>query len=199
MAASLATPWRDNKLVYGRISRALHWGMAMLFAWQFAGVGFRALGILEPLAKLIASTHGATGTLLLALVLLRGAWGLAHLRRRPAPPAHGPRRLATLGHLALYGLMLAVPALALLRTYGMGRAFAPFGIPLFAGFEGRIGWMTAPANALHGLLGWTLLALIAGHVVMAVAHRVFWQDDVLVRMAGSAAPAAAHHPETVSR
>ena len=33
--------------------------------------------------------------------------------------------------MALYLLMWAVPAIALLRQYGSGRAFAPFGIPLW--------------------------------------------------------------------
>jgi cytochrome b561 len=83
--------------------------------------------------------------------------------------------------------MLLVPGLALLRAYGSGRAFSPFGVPLFPGFPGGpIGWMTAPAHAAHGLLAWLLLALIAGHVVMALAHRLIWRDDVLQRMAGRA-------------
>ncbi|MFC0411012.1 cytochrome b [Roseomonas elaeocarpi] len=179
-------PWRDTPLRYGLVSRALHWSMALLFAWQFAGMAIRLTVGRSPLTAFMVGTHAPLGTLLLLLVLLRGAWGLLNLGRRPG---HGPGavgRLANLGHLALYGLMLVVPLLALLRQYGSGRAFAPFGVPLMPGFEGRIEALVAPANAAHGLLAWTLLALVGGHVLMVLVHRFLWRDDVLSRMAGRA-------------
>ncbi|WP_242662222.1 cytochrome b [Teichococcus deserti] len=181
----MALSWRDTPERYGLITRALHWGMAGVFAWQFLGMALRNLLGRGPVAGFFVSSHTALGTVLLLLVLLRGAWGLYN---RPRRPPHGPGwlgRASVAGHLALYGLMLLVPSLALLRAYGSGRAFSPFGVPLFPGFQGGpIGWMTAPGNAAHGLLAWVLLALIAGHIVMAVAHRVIWRDDVLQRMAG---------------
>ena len=185
------TPWLDTPARYGLVSRALHWGMAALFAWQFAGMAVRLLVGRSPLTAFMVGTHAPLGTLLLVLVLARGAWGLANARRRPrhAPGVLG--RLATLGHLVLYAGMLVVPSLALLRAAGSGRGFAPFGIPLFAPFSGGpVGWMVAPANAAHGLLAWTLLTLVAGHIAMVVVHRRLWRDDVLHRMAGPlAAPA----------
>ncbi|MDX5503091.1 MAG: cytochrome b/b6 domain-containing protein, partial [Halomonas sp.] len=71
--------------------------------------------------------------------------------------------------------------LALLRQYGSGRTFEPFGIPLMPGFEGEIEWMVAPGSLFHGVLGWVLLALIVGHVAMVMWHRRQGQD-VLGRM-----------------
>ena len=174
--------WLDTPERYGLVSRALHWLMAGLFLWQFLGMGLRlALGR-HPVSAFFVGTHAPLGTLLFLLVLLRGAWGLANARRRPP---HGPGlagRAAWAGHLVLYALMLAIPTLALLRQYGSGRAFAPFGIPLMPGGE-RIPALMAPANAAHGNLAWLLLALIAGHVAMVVVHRLRGQD-VLPRMAG---------------
>ena len=79
--------------------------------------------------------------------------------------------------------MLVVPAMGLLRQYGSGRTFEPFGIPLFSGFEGEIAWLVEPGNLLHGSLAWTLLALIVGHIVMAFWHRKKSSDtDVIPRM-----------------
>lgn len=181
----MSSPWFDTPQRYGLVSRALHWGMAAVFAWQFAGMAVKILVGRHPVTAFMVGSHASVGTLLMLLVLLRGAWGLANARRRPrhAPGLMG--RLATAGHLLLYALMLVVPSLALLRAAGSGRGLAFFGIPVFAPFEGGpVGWMVAPASAAHGLLAWTLLALVAGHVLMVVVHRWLWRDDVLQRMAG---------------
>lgn len=181
----MSSRWLDTPQRYGLVSRALHWGMAALFAWQFTGMAVRILVGRHPVTAFMVGSHASIGTLLMLLVLLRGAWGLANAHRRPrhAPGLMG--RLATAGHLLLYVMMLVVPSLALLRAAGGGRGLAFFGIPVFSPFQGGpVGWMVAPANAAHGLLAWTLLALVAGHVLMVVVHRWLWRDDVLQRMAG---------------
>ncbi|WP_066272319.1 cytochrome b [Hydrogenophaga palleronii] len=187
MSASLpatASPWFDTPQRFGRITRWLHWGMALLFAWQFVGMGLRlALGR-TPLVSFFVGTHASVGLLLLILVLLRGAWGLANRARRPS---HGDSllgRAARLGHAALYLLMFVVPALALVRLYGSGRAFAWFNtVPLFAASP-KDEALIAPAALLHGPLAWLLLALVAGHVGMVLLHRWLWRDGVAERMIG---------------
>ncbi|WP_104203304.1 cytochrome b [Billgrantia saliphila] len=163
---------------YGRVTRYLHWGMAALFVWQFASAGAHALLPDSALDEFFWPTHKLTGTLLMALAIVRLAWALIERHRRPP----SVNLAATVGHLTLYALMIVIPAVALLRQYGSGRAFSPFGLPLMPGFEGEIEWMTALGSLVHGLLGWTLLALVVGHVAMAVAHRRLGQQDVLKRM-----------------
>ena len=170
--------WMDTPAGYGRISRLLHWLMALLFAWQFAGaILYVSIGD-TALTRFVGGRHFDMGALLFLLVLLRGGWGLLNLRRRPPHPGR-LGRAARAGHAALYGMMLLVPALALLRQYGSGEAFAPFGIPLMPGFPGKIPWMMAPADLLHYWLGFLLLAMILGHVAMVFLHRWWWRDDVL--------------------
>lgn len=171
---------RDNQVTYGRVSRFLHWGMALLLAWQFLSAGAHLLLDDTAVEAFFWPTHKPLGFALFVLMILRAAWALLHLRVRPP----SVNRLASAGHVALYLLVLVVPALALLRQYGSGRAFEPFGIPLMPGFEGeRIDWMTAPGNLLHSWLGWLLLVLIVGHVFMAFWHRRRPdQPDVLERM-----------------
>lgn len=175
--------WLDSPDRYGRISRWLHWGMALLFAWQFVGMGLRlALGR-TPLVSFFVGSHGSVGLLLLILVLLRGAWGLANRRRRPPHGTGWLGRAAALGHGALYLLMVVVPLLAFVRAYGSGRAFTWFNtVPLWgAGPKNEA--LVAPAVA-HGPLAWTLLALIVGHVAMVLLHRWMWRDQVAQRMVG---------------
>lgn len=180
-------PWRDTPARYGLVSRLLHWGMALLFLWQFAGMAVRLTVGRSPVTAFMVGSHVSIGSLLFLLVLARGAWSLLNLRRRPRHAAGLAGQAARLGHLALYGLMLAVPALALLRHYGSGRAFAPFGLPLLPGGRERIDALMAPADLAHGLLAWALLAAVAGHVVMVLVHQRLWRDGTWARMGGRAA------------
>src|SRR5690606_25380450 len=96
------------------------------------------------------------------------AWG----NRRHRPP-HEPGRVgraAWLGHVLMYLLMAVVPSLALLRQYGSGRVFEPFGVPLMAASD-KLPALMAPADALHGWLAWFLLLLVSGYVTMVLVLR----------------------------
>lgn len=168
---------------YGRVSRLLHWGMAALFAIQFLIAGVHFAFPDTALEAAVWGAHKPLGGLLMLLVVLRLVWVLVDHGRRPP----SINLVASLGHLALYALMVAVPLVALLRQYGSGRAFAPFGFPLMPGFEGEVEWMTALGGIFHGLLGWVLLALVVGHAAMAIWHRRADDENVLARMAPHAA------------
>ncbi|SHI80078.1 cytochrome b561 [Roseomonas rosea] len=181
----------DSPARYGLVSRVLHWGMAALFAWQFAGMGLRLLLGRHPVSAFFVGTHAGVGTLLFVLVLLRGAWGLLNARRRPSHRAGWLGWAARLGHMLIYALMLVVPGLALLRQWGSGRAFAPFGLPLWGARESTAPALVQAGNAAHGELAWLLLAVVAGHVAMVILHRRLLRHDVLPRMAGPLRPAEA--------
>ena len=185
---------RDSRERYGAVSRILHWGMAALIAWQFLTAITRVVAEDSALDKFLWATHKHSGVLLLVLIILRGAWALSNARNRPevssvggpmpAPPTASTA--ARLGHRAMYGLILVIPVLALMRQYGSGKAFSPFGLPFMPGFDtGKIEWLMAPASLFHGALGWLLLATIVGHITMALVHRYRAGDeDVLPRMLG---------------
>ncbi|MBA4242740.1 cytochrome b [Ectopseudomonas hydrolytica] len=166
---------------YGSVSRALHWSMAVLLAWQFVTVIVHVLLEDSALDKFAWGTHKATGLLLMVLVVIRLCWALYSRNRRPASVS----TLARLGHLTLYGLLFVIPFIALLRQYGSGREFVAFGMTVMPGFsDPKIDWMIAPASLLHGNLGWLLLLLVIGHVAMALIHRRQGGEDVLARMIG---------------
>lgn len=171
----------DSATRYGTVSRTLHWGMALGLGWMFASAITHSLAEKSALDAFLWPTHKHVGSLLMLLVLLRGAWALMNAGRRP--PSVGT--LAHLGHLGLYGLMVAIPFIGLLRQYGSARAFSPLGLPVFPGRDAdtAVKWMTDLGGALHGELGWALLALTVGHVFMAFWHRRRG-PDVLPRMLG---------------
>lgn len=185
----MTSGWLDNAQRYGVVSRALHWTMAAVFLWQFVGMGLRiALGR-APLVSFMVGTHGPLGALLFVLVVVRVLWGLLNRRRRPSYEPGLLGTLARAGHISLYVLMAIVPALALLRAWGSGRGFQPFGLPVFPATGEQVAWAMAPANALHGLLAWALLLLIAGHVFMVFVHHFIRRDDTARRMIPSAGAA----------
>lgn len=175
----MALALMDSSTRYGWVSRILHWGMALLFIWQFSGAGARVLLEETAIERFLWGTHREVGVALMALVILRALWAMANASRRP--PAVSV--MARLGHVALYGLMIAVPSIALIRQYGSGRALDVWGINLMSGGGERIEWMTNLGGLLHGELGWALLALVVGHIAMAVLHRRLTNHSIMTRMA----------------
>lgn len=177
----------DLEQKYGLVTRLLHWGIAALILWQFLGMGLRlALGR-HPVSAFFVGGHQTVGFVLMVLIAVRAVWALVNMGRRP--PHHGLIGFAArAGHLALYGLMLAVPALALLRAWGGTRGFAPWGIQIFAprADDAQVPWAVSAGNLLHGELAWLLAALVLGHVVMVGVHEGLWRDGTLGRMLGRA-------------
>lgn len=186
LGSSVATPpssWphADSATRYGTVSRWFHWGMALCFAAVFAAALAHHFLEDSALDGLLWPLHRPLGALLMLLVLLRAAWALLHAKQRPPHVS----RAAHLGHLTLYALMVAVPCIGLLRQYGSGRAFAPFGLPLMPGRpDDKVDWLVELGGLLHGELGWVLLACVAGHVAMALWHRRQRAGNVLPRMLG---------------
>lgn len=177
-------PLRDTTRAYGKISRFFHWSIAMLILLQFFGMFLKLwLGRGSPTAGFFVGLHQPTGTILFALIVSRVLWAFANRGNRPD---HGDGllgRAARMGHLALYLVMVYVPASALIRAYGSKRGFAPFGFEIFAPKTPELGW-TASFAEYHGEAAWLLLVLILGHVAMVGIHETMWRDGTLAKMAG---------------
>jgi len=139
---------------------------------------------LTPAKVRVFALHKSIGMTILALVLLRIAWRLTE--RRPADPPAMPRwqrHAAHALHLALYGLILAIP---LSGWWFNSAANAPlvwfgwFDLPsLTGGFDPL--WKPR-ALLLHQTLFWVLVALLVAHVGAALWHHFKERDDVLWRM-----------------
>lgn len=175
-------PLQDSPSRYGLITRALHWGMALLFLAQFASaIAHWALPRENALRDALWSYHVDLGITLFVLVLLRGVWGLINLQRRPEHSG-AIGAAAQAGHVVLYALMIIVPGTRILAAAGSDRGLSYFGMTIFAPREAEIAWMQGPSE-WHGELGWILGLIILGHIAMAVGwHHLVQRDGQLQRM-----------------
>lgn len=175
---------RHDQPRYDRVARALHWAIGALLLGQVV-FGFLLDEIAPrgtPARAPVINLHKSFGLLLLALVLVRLGWRLAH--SPPAWPAGlsaWQQRAATWGHRALYACMLALPLSGYVASnfsrHGVklfGLALPPWGPDLPAVYR--------VFNGLHVALALAFALLIAGHVGVALRHALA-RDGVAGRMA----------------
>ncbi|MBJ9976424.1 cytochrome b/b6 domain-containing protein [Pseudomonas sp. S75] len=160
------------------LARTLHWLMALLIlAMLFIGVTM--VTDLSPRHPLLIELHKATGLALLVLVVLRIILRLS-LPHPPLPRDLPPlqRFAAAASHLALYGLMLAMPLLgwAMLSAGGYPR---PLQLPAIAPHDLQL---YAVLRQAHGWAGYLLFATILVHIGAALMHTLVRRDGVMRSM-----------------
>lgn len=142
----------------------LHWIVALLILFNYITGDFMADAMRAAVnagEKLGPTPHVIAGIAIVLLVL----WRMAIKAKRGAPgPLPGEsaamNKMAHLGHLALYGVVI-------LTVVSGGLAWG-------AGIRA--------AGEAHETLTTVLMVLVAGHVVMALYHQFVKRDGVLMRM-----------------
>ncbi len=162
------------------VSRVLHWVMAaMILAMLFIGVSMVAS--LAAYHRLV-SVHEPLGLAILALAVVR----LINRLVNPPPslPAQMPALLKLVAHgshWVLYTLMLALPLIgwAMLSAarypIDIGPATLPPILPAAPG-------LYAVLRQLHGVLAWTLFAVVLAHLSAALMHALVFKDGVFASM-----------------
>ena len=178
---------------YDAVAMILHWlTAAAVLGLLVAGMTMTRLQPGSALQFSLYQLHKSVGITVLALTLIRLGWRLAH--RPPALPDSMPgweRRAAALGHLALYGLLVAMPL-----TGWAVVSVSPYNIPTV--LYGLVPWPHLPGLAtlphadkhaaeevlkqLHDAGAWIMLALLAVHAGAAVRHLLWLRDGVMERM-----------------
>lgn len=151
---------------YSRLQIALHWAIMLLIILNYAtsdamSAAWRGLREGRDAYGTTASLHVWAGATILALVLVRLVLRLT--RGAPHAPAGTPplfRRGAHLAHLAIYVLLVAVPA---------------------AGFATWFGGIGAAGEA-HVVMFNLLVVIVLLHVAGALFHQFLLKDDLIARM-----------------
>ena len=174
---------------YDSLSRALHWVTAVVvtIAFVLGPEGFGRLihqGV-DPATRSDIVWHETLGITVLVLTVLRLVW----VALRPAAPrfemAAWMRHASRLTHAALWLLLLALPATALLALGSEAHPLTLLGglridrMPLIAGsrIAGLADW-----GDVHGWLGDTIMWLAGLHAAAAIFHHLVLKDGVLMAM-----------------
>jgi len=172
----------STRSVYGNFAKLLHWLIAAILVVQFA------LGALMPNIRrgmepgLAMHTHIAIGIVVLALIVVRLLWRLAH----PVVPApelpRWQRRASEAVHWLLY-LLVFVTTLSG-WFYASARGWSPTFFGLFA-LPALVAQGSAFGRAVGGIhegIVWVLLGVIALHAAAALLHAFVYRDQVMQRM-----------------
>ena len=168
---------------YNGVAKTFHWLVFVLMSGAFT-VGFYMGDLpLSPAKLQLVSWHKWTGVTIFFLVLLRLCWRL--LNPPPALPTHmqpWERRLSGLTHWALYLLMLAMPLSGWIMSSAKGVPTVWFGLVQLPDLIEKNKPLGKSLEEVHETIGFTILALVALHVLAALKHHFMDRDDVLARM-----------------
>jgi cytochrome b561 len=161
----------------------MHWLMVLVFVGIYVAVNLIDVFPKGSDARQWAkNAHFSLGLLVFGLVWIRIVFRLLGGTPEIVPaPAAWQEKLAKLGHLALYALMLAMPLLgwAALSAFDKPIAFFGLNLPALLSADKELGRTLMDVHELGGNLGY---ALIGGHTLAALYHHYFMKDNTLRRM-----------------
>jgi len=167
---------------YHGFAIALHWLMAVAIAALFSlGLYMTELELSPTKLKLYA-WHKWLGVSVFMLLWLRLA---VRLIKPPPPPLAAPpwqQRAARFAHIALYGLMLALPVSGWLMSSAAGFQTVWFGVLPLPDLVAKSRPLFEALKEVHEALGNLLALVVALHVAGALKHHFIERDATLARM-----------------
>lgn len=171
-------------LTYNWLARQLHWFMAALILFIFLlGLTMTALPLSETRLEMI-TWHKWVGMTILALAVVRLLWRLATPHPSLTNPAIPPlmEQAAKLGHFALYLLLFIVPLLGWAYSSAAGFEVNLFQMIRLPDLVAKDKALAETLALLHEIAAWSLMALVAGHILAALIHHIRYDDPVIRRM-----------------
>jgi cytochrome b561 len=178
---------RNSADNYGAIARAVHWAsaLAVFGAWG-GGQLVDAFG--KSAEATIVFAHIQAGLAVLALLAVRLAWRYLDPAPAAIPSALDPwaARAATVGHLALYALLLGAPIAGIATLFARGETLHLFGLWDIVSPWVRDRAFARSTKEVHELFANGLIILAALHAAAALIHHYVLRDRTLRRMLAGA-------------
>jgi len=179
MEAAIETPGNSR---YSPPAQFFHWlsVFCVFSAWALGLVGDELpRGSIRHLGEFI---HILLGEAVVLLLVLRLVWRFV----TPTPPLEasnfGGVLAAKAGHLALYGLLIAVPVVGVVTLFHGGEALSLLGIYDIPSPWPKNRELKHNSKEIHELLAHLLIVLALLHAVVALAHHYWLKDRTLKRM-----------------
>lgn len=172
-----------NTQHYRAVAKWLHWLIALLVLGML-GVGLYMTEMrISPQKIQLYMTHKSVGLTILALMLLRLAYRLKNPPPAlPAGVASWQKTASQISHAFLYLLLFAMPISGWLMNGASGFPMKYFGLVRVPDLLVRNQESLALFKTVHFYIAWTLIAVIAVHVLAALKHHFIDRDSVLRRM-----------------
>ncbi len=176
-----AVALRSNSSRYGAVAQAFHWLVVVLVLAAYMLSKGDPYSLYSAAADGTRRIYETLGMLVLMIVVLRLLWRLVDSAPAREPIPRWMAAAAKLVQFALYALLIAIPATAVLGTWLEG-------LPLtFPGLD--IAPQIAQARGLgqlimeiHATLVNVILGVASVHVVAALFHHFYLRDGVLKSM-----------------
>jgi cytochrome b561 len=168
---------------YSFPSIAMHWLMVLVFVGIYAAIELKGNFPKGSEPRELAKTiHNSLGLLAFGLVWVRIVFRLVGQTTAivPPPPAW-QEKLAKVGHLALYALMVGMPVLGWMALSASGKPVVFFGLEL-PGLLAENKDLGHDLKEFHETVGSAGYFLIGGHAVAALYHHYFMKDSTLLNM-----------------
>ena len=167
---------------YGVAAQAFHWLTVVLVLAAYALSKGDQDSLYSAAADGLRRIHEALGVLVFIVVMLQLVWRLIDSKPAKQPVPRWMAAAAKLVHFALYALLIAIPATAVLGTWLVG---IPVTLP---GFD--IAPPIAKAHRLGQLImeihitrGDAILWIAGVHAAAALFHHFYLRDEVFQSMA----------------
>lgn len=166
-----------NYISYGKFAKFLHWTMATLILLNYF------LGLTLDKTDLY-NFHKQTGLTILILFIIRIIWRLATSYPTSAKSlSKMESHAAKIGHLALYGFMIAIPisGIIMVNSYGYQlNLWGIFTLPTIINPQSASG--SALFAKIHEILANMMIAFVAIHILASLKHHLIDKNEVLLRM-----------------
>ncbi len=173
---------RSTSSRYGAAAQALHWLTVMLVLAAYMLSKGDGNSLYSAAADELRRIHETFGVLVFIVVVVRLLWRLIDGTPAKQPMPRWLAAAAKLVHFALYALLIAIPATAVLGTWLEG---IPVTLP---GFD--IAPQITKAHGLgqlimeiHPILGDAILWIAGVHAAAALFHHFYLRDEVFQSMA----------------
>ena len=168
---------------YTRTAVVLHWLVAGLVIVQFAWGWWMQEIPKEPVGPRVDAfnMHKSVGLTILALMMVRILWRIAH-RPPPLPPMPAwQASTARLTHAVLYTVLVLHPLSGYLGSEVSGYPVRYFGMTL-PSWAGKNVALKDMLSVVHLATSWVIAAAVTLHIAGALKHAWIDRDGLLARM-----------------